>query len=129
MRKIITYGTFDLLHIGHISILERAKKLGDYLVVGISSDEFNQEKGKSSIYTFNERVKIVSAIRYVNEVIQESNWSQKITDIQQHQIDVFVIGDDWAGKFDYLSKYCEVVYLPRTRGISTTETKENIICG
>lgn len=124
MRKVITYGTFDLLHYGHINILKKSKNLGDYLIVGLSSDEFNASKGKKSVMSYEERKEILDNIKYVDEVIKESNWEQKIEDIVKNDVDVFVIGDDWKGKFDYLSEYCEVVYLPRTKSISTTLLKE-----
>ncbi len=124
MKKVLTYGTFDLLHHGHIRLLERAKALGDHLTVAISTDAFNLGKGKVCTYSYEERVHIIEAIRYVDCVIPETNWEQKIKDVQEHDIDVFVIGDDWEGKFDFLKDYCEVVYLPRTEGISTTQTKE-----
>ncbi|WPR71617.1 glycerol-3-phosphate cytidylyltransferase [Flavobacterium sp. NG2] len=123
MKKVITYGTFDLIHRGHINILKRAKELGDYLIVGISSDEFNELKDKKSYYTFEERRFIVESIKYVDEIIPEHTWEQKATDIQNNNIDVFVMGDDWAGKFDFLKEYCEVVYLSRTEGISTTKVR------
>lgn len=123
MKKVITYGTFDLLHHGHISLLKRAKELGDHLTVAVSSDEFNLGKGKVCAYPYEERVYIVEAIKYVDCVIPETSWEQKIKDIQEREIDVFVIGDDWVGKFDFLKEYCEVVYLSRTEGISTTQTK------
>lgn len=123
MKKVITYGTFDLLHHGHISLLKRAKELGDHLTVAVSSDEFNLGKGKVCAYPYEERAYIVEAIKYVDYVIPETSWEQKITDIQEHEIDVFVIGNDWAGKFDFLKEYCEVIYLPRTDGISTTQIK------
>lgn len=126
MKKVLTYGTFDLLHHGHINLLRRAKELGDYLVVGISSDEFNRIKGKKSYYSYEERKLILEAIRYVDEVIPEHTWEQKVEDVQKHNIDVFVMGDDWAGKFDFLSEYCDVVYLPRTVGISTTQIKKEL---
>lgn len=126
MKKVITYGTFDLLHTGHINILRRAKEFGDYLVVAISSDEFNELKGKKAYYTFEQRKAILEAIRYVDEVIPEHNWEQKIDDVKNHNIDVFVMGDDWEGKFDFLNDYCEVVYLPRTVGISTTQIKADL---
>lgn len=126
MKKVLTYGTFDLLHHGHINLLRRAKELGDYLVVGISSDEFNRIKGKKSYYSYEERKLILEAIRYVDEVIPEHTWEQKVEDVQKHNIDVFVMGDDWKGKFDFLSKYCDVVYLPRTVGISTTQIKKEL---
>lgn len=126
MKKVITYGTFDLLHTGHINILRRAKALGDYLVVAISSDEFNALKGKKAYYTFEQRKAILEAVRYVDEVIPEENWEQKNTDIKDHDIDVFVMGDDWEGEFDFLKDQCEVVYLPRTEGISTTQIKKDL---
>lgn len=126
MKKVLTYGTFDLIHRGHINILKRAKALGDYLIVGISSDEFNALKGKKSYYTFEERKYILEAIRYVNLVIKEDHWEQKKSDIKEHGIDVFVMGDDWEGKFDELKELCEVVYLPRTENISTTKIKNDL---
>lgn len=122
---VITYGTFDLLHIGHIHLLRRAKELGDYLIVGISTDEFNTLKSKEAYYPYNERKKIVEAIRYVDHVIPECTWEQKIADIKQYNVNSFVMGSDWEGKFDYLSKYCNVVYLPRTEGISSTKIKDD----
>lgn len=126
MKKVITYGTFDLLHHGHIRLLERAKALGDYLIVAISTDDFNLGKGKVCAYSYEERAHIVKAIRYVDEVIPEVSWEQKIDDVKEKEVDIFVIGDDWTGKFDFLKEYCEVVYLPRTEGISTTQTKEQL---
>lgn len=126
MKKVLTYGTFDLLHTGHINILRRAKDLGDYLIVAVSTDEFNEGKGKKSYYTYEQRKTILEAIRYVDEVIPEDNWDQKIDDVKNNDVDIFVMGDDWEGKFDFLSDYCEVVYLPRTVGISTTKIKEDL---
>lgn len=127
MRKVITYGTFDLFHIGHLNILKRAKELGDYLIVAVSSDRFNwEEKGKKCQINDQDRMDIVGAIRYVDEVILEDGWEQKIKDVQDYNIDVFVMGDDWKGKFDFLKEYCEVVYLPRTEGISTTQIKHEL---
>jgi glycerol-3-phosphate cytidylyltransferase len=126
IKKVLTYGTFDLIHRGHINILKRAKALGDYLVVAISTDEFNAIKGKNAYYTYEERKYVLEAIRYVDEVIREDAWEQKIDDVKKHSIDVFVMGDDWAGKFDFLKEYCEVVYLPRTEGISTTKVKNDL---
>ncbi|WP_075983628.1 glycerol-3-phosphate cytidylyltransferase [Bacillus massilinigeriensis] len=127
MKKVITYGTFDLLHWGHINLLKRAKALGDYLVVAISTDEFNAIKNKKSYHSFENRKMILEAIRYVDEVIPEENWDQKIRDVQEHNIDIFVMGDDWEGEFDFLKDYCEVVYLPRTVGISTTKIKKDLL--
>lgn len=126
MKKVITYGTFDLLHTGHINILRRAKELGDYLIVAISADAFNELKGKEAYYSFEQRKAILEAIRYVDEVIPEYNWEQKMEDVQNYDVDVFVMGDDWAGKFDFLKDYCKVVYLPRTVGISTTQIKTDL---
>jgi len=127
MKKIITYGTFDLLHLGHINLLRRAKELGDYLIVGLSSDKFNQIKGKKSYYSYEHRKVILEAIRYVDEVIPENSWDQKIDDIKKHNVDIFVMGDDWESRFDYLKDYCEVVYLPRTVGISTSKIKKDLL--
>lgn len=129
MIKVLTYGTFDLLHYGHIRLLQRAKSLGDHLTVAVSTDEFNLGKGKVCTYPYEERACIVSAIRYVDEVIPETTWEQKIKDIQERNIDIFVIGDDWEGKFDFLKEYCQVIYLPRTEGISTTQTKQILAQG
>lgn len=125
MKKVLTYGTFDLLHVGHINLLRRAKALGDYLIVGISSDNFNARKGKEAYYNFEQRKEILEAVRYVDLVIAEDDWEQKQKDIQKHDVDLFVMGDDWAGKFDHLQEYCEVLYLPRTSGISTTQIKND----
>ncbi len=124
MKRVITYGTFDVLHYGHINLLRRAKALGDYLIVALSSDEFNQIKHKKSYYTYEQRKSILEACRYVDLVISENNWEQKRDDIKKYQADIFVMGDDWEGKFDFLSDLCEVVYLPRTPGVSSTQTKE-----
>jgi len=127
MKRVITYGTFDLLHYGHINLLRRAKALGDYLVVVVSSDEFNwNEKQKKSYFTYEERKNMLEAIRYVDLVVPEENWEQKIEDVKKYDIDVFVMGDDWKGKFDFLKEYCEVVYLPRTPEISTTKIKKDL---
>lgn len=123
MKKVLTYGTFDLFHYGHLRLLERAKALGDYLIVAVSTDEFNAVKGKKCTYPYEHRAKIVAAIKYVDEVIPETRWEQKIEDVKKHGIDVFVMGDDWEGKFDFLKEYCEVVYLERTKNISTSEIK------
>ena len=127
MRKVITYGTFDLLHAGHINLLRRAKELGDYLIVVVSTDEFNwNEKQKKCYFSYEERKKLVEAVRYVDLVIPEENWDQKISDVKEYHVDTFVMGDDWKGKFDFLKDYCEVVYLPRTEGISTTKIKQDL---
>jgi glycerol-3-phosphate cytidylyltransferase len=126
MKKIITYGTFDLLHWGHLNLLKRAKDLGDYLIVAISSDEFNALKNKKSFHSFENRKYILEAVRYVDEVIAEENWEQKLSDIDLYDVDLFVMGDDWKGEFDFLKEKCEVVYLERTPGISTTQVKKEL---
>ena len=126
MKKVITYGTYDLLHRGHIKLLQRAREMGDYLVVGLSSDEFNAVKHKKAFYSYEERKLVLEAVRYVDEVIPEDNWEQKERDILEHGIDVFVMGDDWNGKFDHLKSLCEVIYLPRTDGVSTTQIKAQL---
>lgn len=124
-KKIITYGTFDLFHIGHLNLLKKLKAMGDELIVAVSTDEFNEQKGKSTIISYQERAEIVQAIKYVDLVIPETSWEQKIEDIKKYEISIFAMGDDWEGKFDYLSDFCEVRYLPRTEGISTTKIKSN----
>lgn len=126
MKKVITYGTFDLLHVGHINLLRRAKALGDYLVVVVSTDEFNAGKGKKAYHSYENRKQILEAIRYVDEVLPELTWEQKTDDVVNNDIDVFVMGDDWEGEFDFLKEHCEVVYLPRTEGISTTMIKGDL---
>ena len=126
MKKVITYWTFDMLHKWHINILKRAKELWDYLIVWISSDEFNRIKNKKSFYSYEERKYLLEAIKYVDEVIPEDNWKQKVEDIKKYNIDTFVMWNDWKWKFDELKEYCEVVYLPRTPDISTTKLKETL---
>ena len=128
MKRVLTYGTFDLLHYGHINLLKRAKALGDYLIVALSTDAFNEVKGKKAYHNYETRRKMLEAVRYVDLVIPEENWEQKIDDVKKYQVDIVVMGSDWAGsdKFDYLKDYCEVVYLPRTEGISTTKIKEDL---
>ncbi|EJN94045.1 glycerol-3-phosphate cytidylyltransferase [Streptococcus ratti] len=127
MKKVITYGTFDLLHYGHIELLRRASKLGDCLIVALSTDEFNsREKNKKTYFSYEERKKMLEAIRYVDKVIPEENWEQKRTDVVDFDIDVFVIGNDWTGHFDDLKDLCEVVYLERTPDISTSQIKEDL---
>ncbi|HAX73744.1 MAG TPA: glycerol-3-phosphate cytidylyltransferase [Firmicutes bacterium] len=126
MKRVITYGTFDLLHYGHINLLKQAKEQGDYLVVALSTDEFNEVKGKKTFMKYADRKKIVEAIRYVDLVIPETDWNQKINDVRLYHIDVFTIGDDWEGKFDFLKDYCEVKYLQRTPEISTTAIKKKL---
>lgn len=127
MKRIITYGTFDLLHYGHINLLKRAKALGDYLIVALSTDEFNlNEKNKKCYFNFEKRKQLLEAIRYVDLVIPENTWDQKISDIKEYHIDTFVIGNDWEGKFDFLKDFCNVVYLQRTPEISTTQIKNDL---
>ena len=125
MKKVITYGTFDILHYGHINLLKRAKALGDFLIVAISTDEFNALKGKKSYYNYETRKMMLEAIKYVDLVIPETCWEQKIEDVKKYDVDIFTMGSDWEGKFDFLKEYCEVVYLPRTEGISSTKIKED----
>lgn len=127
MKRVITYGTFDLLHYGHINLLRRAKELGDYLIVALSTDEFNSvEKNKVCYFNYEQRKKLLEAIRYVDLVIPEENWEQKRQDVKEYHIDTFVMGDDWKGKFDDLKDLCEVVYLPRTPEISSTQIKKDL---
>lgn len=127
MKKIITYGTFDLLHYGHINLLQRAKALGDYLIVALSTDEFNTiEKNKITYFTYEERKRLLEAIRYVDLVIPEKTWEQKVSDIQEYKVDAFVMGNDWNGRFDFLKSCCEVIYLERTPEISTTKIKKDL---
>lgn len=124
MKRVITYGTFDLLHYGHINLLKRAKELGDYLIVALSTDEFNcNSKHKETYFSYEIRKQLLEAIRYVDLVIPEKSWEQKISDVQEFKIDTFVMGSDWSGKFDFLKDYCEVIYLARTPEISTTQIK------
>lgn len=127
MKKIITYGTFDLLRWGHIRLLERAKQLGDHLTVAISTDEFNRIKHKEAYHSYAHRKYILEALKYVDEVIPENEWEQKIKDVKRHNIDVFVMGDDWKGEFDFLSDHCDIVYLNRTEGISTSQIKNDLM--
>jgi len=127
MKRVITYGTFDLLHYGHINLLRRAKQQGDYLIVALSTDEFNwNSKQKKCYFEYERRKALLEAIRFVDLVIPENNWEQKTEDINLYHVDTFVMGDDWEGKFDFLKEHCEVVYLPRTPEISTTQIKQEI---
>jgi glycerol-3-phosphate cytidylyltransferase len=126
MKKIITYGTFDLLHRGHINLLKRAAELGDNLTVVLSTDEFNAGKHKHACHSYEDRKFILESIRYVDLVLPESSWEQKITDIQDNDISIFVMGDDWKGEFDFLKEYCEVKYLTRTPDISTSMIKSTL---
>lgn len=124
MTTVLTYGTFDLFHIGHLRLIERLAAMGDRLIVGVSTDEFNAGKGKKSVVSYDDRAAIVGAIKGVDLVLPERAWEQKRADIVEHGVDVFVMGDDWTGKFDDLSDVCEVRYLPRTSGVSSTDIKE-----
>lgn len=127
MKTIITYGTFDILHIGHINLLRRAREMGDRLVVGLSSDEFNLGKHKSSLLNYQNRKAVLESIRWVDLVFPEHDWAQKVEDVGKYGADIFVMGDDWAGKFDFLSDYCEVRYLARTADVSTTQIKQSLV--
>ncbi len=127
MKKVITYGTFDLLHYGHINLLKRAKEKGDYLIVALSTDEFNwNKKQKKCYFSYDERKILLEAVRYVDLVIPENNWEQKREDIKEYKVDTFVMGNDWEGKFDFLNDLCEVIYLPRTPEISSTQIKADL---
>lgn len=128
MKRVLTYGTYDLLHYGHIRLLKRARALGDYLIVAISTDEFNAGKGKKAYHSYETRKEMLEAVRYVDLVIPEATWEQKIDDVRKYEVDVVVMGGDWKGsdRFEYLKDYCEVVYLDRTEGISTSQIKEKL---
>jgi glycerol-3-phosphate cytidylyltransferase len=123
MKRIITYGTFDLFHVGHLNLLERLRALGDHLTVGVSTDAFNDIKSKQCVVSYEERARIIAALRCVDAVIPEETWEQKPDDIRTLKIDVFGMGHDWAGRFDDLAQYCDIVYLPRTEGVSTTSLR------
>jgi glycerol-3-phosphate cytidylyltransferase len=125
-RRVITYGTFDLFHIGHLKLLQRLKALGSELIVAVSTDEFNEIKGKKTMIPYSQRAEIVSNIKCVDMVIPENNWEQKIHDIKKYKVDIFSIGNDWEGEFDFLNEYCDVVYLERTDNISTTKLKKSL---
>jgi len=128
MKTVITYGTFDLFHVGHVQMLRRARALGDRLVVGCSTDEFNEKKGKKAIFSFEDRAEILLSCQYVDKVLPEESWEQKITDVKDNKVNIFAIGDDWSGKFDFLAEEtgCLVTYLPRTPSISTTNVRSVI---
>ena len=125
-KRIITYGTFDMFHIGHLRLLQRLKTYADELIVAVSTDEFNKGKGKKVMIPYEQRAEIIKNIKCVDKVIPEESWDQKITDVQTHKIDIFAIGDDWEGEFDFLKEYCEVLYLERTKDISTTQLKKSL---
>lgn len=129
MRKdkiVLTYGTFDMFHIGHLKLLQRLKAFGDRLIVAVSTDEFNELKGKKTLIPFEQRALIVENIKCVDMVIAENSWEQKVEDIKKYDVDIFAMGNDWEGKFDFLKDYCKVVYLPRTENISTTQLKKEL---
>ena len=123
MKRVITYGTFDTLHFGHIRLLKRARQLGDYLIVGLSTDSFNELKNKKAFHSWEERKLLLESLRYVDLVIPETSWEQKSSDVELYKIDVFTMGDDWTGKFDFMKEFCDVVYLQRTDGVSSTEIR------
>ena len=119
-KTVLTYGTFDLLHYGHLETLRRASQLGNKLIIGLSTDKFNELKGKTCILNYEKRKELLESLDYVDKVIPEKNWEQKLSDIQENDVDIFVMGSDWKGKFDKLKEYAKVIYFPRTQGISTT---------
>ena len=125
-KTVLTYGTFDLFHIGHLKLLKRLKALGDELIVAVSTDEFNEIKGKKTIIPYEQRAEIIESIKYVDRVIPENAWEQKLEDVKKYDVDVFAMGHDWEGKFDFLKEHCEVVYLSRTRGVSSTGLKQQL---
>lgn len=126
LKRVITYGTYDLLHYGHIELLRRAREMGDYLIVALSTDEFNRIKNKKSYYNYEQRKMMLESIRYVDLVIPEDDWGQKERDVECYDVDTFVMGHDWEGEFDFLKDKCEVIYLKRTEGISTTQIKKEL---
>lgn len=123
---VLTYGTFDLFHRGHLKLIQNASKLGDRLIVGLSTDKFNREKGKISYFNFSEREKILLSLKEIDLIIPEDNWEQKYQDIIKYKVDIITMGEDWKGNFDYLKPYCKVIYLPRTKGVCSTNIKEEI---
>ncbi|AZV31006.1 MULTISPECIES: adenylyltransferase/cytidyltransferase family protein [Cobetia] len=126
MKTVITYGTFDMFHIGHLNLLKRLSERGDRLIVGVSTDEFNLLKGKKTLIPYDQRAKIVEAIDCVDLVIPENDWEQKVRDVKEYNVDTFAIGEDWKGEFDFLQEYCEVLYMERTKDISTTDLKRSL---
>ena len=125
-KTVITYGTFDMFHVGHLKLLKRLSEMGDKVIVAVSTDEFNLGKGKKTLIPYEQRAQIVESIKYVDMVIPEENWEQKLSDVKKYNVDIFAIGEDWKGKFDFLEDLCEVVYLPRTQNISTTDLKKSL---
>lgn len=126
IKTVITYGTFDMFHVGHLKLLQRLSEMGDRVVVAVSTDEFNLGKGKKTLIPYEQRAQIVESIKYVDLVIPEESWEQKLSDVEKYNVDIFAIGEDWKGKFDFLSESCEVFYLPRTKNISTSELKKSL---
>lgn len=125
-RTVLTYGTFDMFHVGHVRLIQRLTELGDRVIVGVSTDEFNLQKGKRAIFTYPYRAEIIASLKGVEHVIPEETWEQKSEDIRRHDVDLLVMGEDWVGKFDHLASLCEVRYLPRTRNVSTTSIRAAI---
>jgi len=125
-KTVITYGTFDMFHIGHLRLLKRMAEFGDRIIVAVSTDDFNARKGKKALIPYVERKEIIESLRFVDLVIAEEDWDQKVSDIRQYHVDTFVMGDDWVGKFDSLKSFCEVVYLKRTSGVSSTELRDSL---
>ena len=125
-KIVITYGTFDMFHVGHLRLLKRLKEMGDELIVAVSTDDFNEAKGKKTLIPYEQRVEILSSIEYVDRIIPEKSWEQKIEDVKKYKADLFVMGNDWEGEFDFLKEYCEVKYLERTQDISTTQLKKSL---
>lgn len=125
-KTVITYGTFDMFHIGHLRLLRRLREMGERVIVAVSTDEFNEQKGKKTLIPYEQRAAIVEAIDCVDMVIPEESWEQKVIDVRKYNVDIFAIGNDWHGEFDFLREHCEVVYLPRTKHISTTELKHSL---
>lgn len=125
-KTVITYGTFDMFHVGHLKLLRRLSEMGDRVIVAVSTDEFNELKGKKTLIPYDQRAAIVEAIDCVDKVIPENSWEQKLSDVKDHNVDVFAIGEDWKGKFDFLEDLCEVTYLERTKNISTTDLKRSL---
>ncbi|MGY6587768.1 MAG: adenylyltransferase/cytidyltransferase family protein [Wenzhouxiangella sp.] len=125
-KTILTYGTFDMFHVGHVRLIQRMAELGERVIVGVSTDAFNLKKGKRAIFSYHYRAEIISALKGVDHVIPEESWEQKVEDIRRHDVDILVMGEDWAGKFDHLRAWCEIRYLPRTQNVSTTTIRAAI---
>lgn len=125
-KTLLTYGTFDMFHVGHVRLIQRMAELGERVIVGVSTDEFNLKKGKRAIFSYPYRAEIIASLKGVDHVIPEETWEQKVEDIKRHDVDLLVMGEDWEGEFDYLTEYCEVRYLPRTRNVSTSSIKTAI---